>query len=151
MPLGHLGLNVLDLPRAKEYYDAVMPLLSYEPFLSGPDEFAYKPAWGKVGTYVFFYRSLHSGEYSRDRTGLQHLGFMVSSRDAVEAVHRAVIALGSDVLHEPREFPEYHPGYYATFWLDPFGQMLEAVCHKAPPEEVEPGDVRRRLPAGARP
>jgi hypothetical protein len=23
-----------------------------------------------------------------------------------------------------------HPPDYATFWLDPFGFMLEAVCHR---------------------
>jgi catechol 2,3-dioxygenase-like lactoylglutathione lyase family enzyme len=130
MPLGHLGVNVPDLVRAKKYYDTVMPLLGYETFLDRPDEFAYKPAEGKVGTYIFFYPSLDSGEYSRHRTGLQHLAFMVKSRGVVEEVHRVIVALGGEVVHEPREFPEYHPGYYATFWLDPYGQMLEAVCHK---------------------
>lgn len=57
---------------------------------------------------------------------------MVKSRDVVQDVHRAIVALGSEVVHSPREFPEYHVGYYATFWLDPYGQMLEAVCHKRP-------------------
>jgi catechol 2,3-dioxygenase-like lactoylglutathione lyase family enzyme len=132
MPLGHLGINVPNLAHAQQYYDTVMPLLGYETFLSGPHEFAYKPADGKIGTYIFFYPSLAGDEYSRHRTGLQHLAFMVKSRDVVDEVHRAVVALGSEVVHEPREFPEYHPGYYATFWLDPYGQMLEAVCHKTP-------------------
>jgi catechol 2,3-dioxygenase-like lactoylglutathione lyase family enzyme len=136
MPLGHLGINVPNLAHAKQYYDTVMPLLGYETFLSGPDEFAYKPADGKIGTYIFFYPSLAGGEYSRHRTGLQHLAFMVKSRDVVDEVHRVVVALGSEVVHEPREFPEYHPGYYATFWLDPHGQMLEAVCHKTPTGEA---------------
>ncbi len=130
MPLGHLGVNVQNLFRAKEYYDTVMPLLDYDVFLSSDDEFAYKPAAGKVGTYIFFYPAADNGEYSRHRTGLQHLAFIVKSRDVVEDVHLAVVRLGSEVIHAPREFPEYHPGYYATFWLDPYGQMLEAVCHK---------------------
>jgi catechol 2,3-dioxygenase-like lactoylglutathione lyase family enzyme len=130
MPLGHLGVNVPDLDHAKKYYDSLMPLLGYEAFLDGADEFAYKPAEGKVGTYIFFYPSLDRGEYSRHRTGLQHLAFMVKSRRVVEEVHGVVVALGGEVVHEPREFPEYHPGYYATFWLDPYGQMLEVVCHK---------------------
>jgi catechol 2,3-dioxygenase-like lactoylglutathione lyase family enzyme len=132
MPLGHVGVNVPNLVHAKAYYDTVMPLLGYEAFLSRPDEFAYKPAEGKVGTYVFFYPSLDEGEYSRHRTGLQHLAFMVKSRDVVQDVHRVIVALGSEVVSPPREFPEYHAGYYATFWLDPYGQMLEAVCHKTP-------------------
>jgi catechol 2,3-dioxygenase-like lactoylglutathione lyase family enzyme len=136
MPLGHLGVNVPDLVRAKKYYDAVMPLLAYETFLSGPDQFAYKPADGKVGTYLFFYPSLDGGEYSRHRTGLQHLAFIVKSRSAVDDAHRVVVGLGSEVVHRPREFPEYHAGYYATFWLDPYGHMLEAVCHKHPPAKA---------------
>lgn len=136
MPLGHLGVNVPSLSDAKSYYDAVMPLLGYEAFLSAPDEFAYKPAGGKAGTYLFFYASADEGDYSRHRTGLQHLAFMVKSRDDVRDVHRAVLSMGSEVLHDPREFPEYHDGYYATFWLDPFGQMLEAVCHKPVPADT---------------
>jgi catechol 2,3-dioxygenase-like lactoylglutathione lyase family enzyme len=136
MPLGHVGVNVPDIVDAKKYYDVVMPLLGYETFLDAPDEFAYKPTEGKVGTYIFFYPSRDSGEYSRLRTGLQHLAFMVKTRDVVEQVHRAVVALGSEVVHGPREFPEYHAGYYATFWCDPFGQMLEAVCHKIPAAEA---------------
>ncbi len=136
MPLGHVGVNVPDLVRAKKYYDTVMPLLGYETFLDRPDEFAYKPAEGKVGTYIFFYPSLDNDEYSRHRTGLQHLAFMVKSRPVVEEVHRVIVALGGEVICEPRDFPEYHPGYYATFWLDPYGQMLEAVCHKTPTGEA---------------
>jgi catechol 2,3-dioxygenase-like lactoylglutathione lyase family enzyme len=132
MPLGHVGVNVPDLIQAKEYYDQVMPLLGYEPFLSAPDEFAYKPTDGKFGTYIFFYPSLDEGSYSRYRTGLQHLAFMVKSRDLVQELHRVVVALGSEVVHGPREFPEYHRGYYAAFWLDPYGQMLEVVCHTTP-------------------
>src|SRR6266511_3971965 len=54
MVLGHLGVNVPDLAAAKAYYDQVMPALAYEQFLAAPDEFAYQPAEGKRGTYVFF-------------------------------------------------------------------------------------------------
>lgn len=132
MPLGHLGLNVPNLASAKEYYDRIMPLLGYEPFFVAADEFSYKPAHGKIGTYLFFYPAVEPGEYSRHRTGLQHLAFMVKDREVVHEVHRAVVALECQVLHEPREFPEYHVGYYAAFWLDPYGHMLEVVCHKEP-------------------
>lgn len=127
--LGHLGINVPDLPAAKRYYDKLMPLLGFEEFLSAEDEFAYRPAGGKPGTFLFFYPATEPGGYSRERAGLQHLAFMVRTRSAVHAVHRHVTKLGGRVLHEPREFPQYPPPYFATFWLDPFGVMLEAVCH----------------------
>lgn len=127
--LGHLGLNVPDLDDAKRYYDQLMPLLGFEEFLSADDEFAYRPADGKPGTYLFFYLSAESSNYSRHAAGLQHLAFMVKTRGAVDAVHRLADELGSTVVHPPQHFPEYPPPYYATFWLDPCGFMLEAVCH----------------------
>jgi len=127
--LGHLGINVLDLGSAKQYYDRVMPLLGFEEFVSGADEFAYRPANGKHGTYLFVYGATEAAEYSRHRTGLQHLAFMVPTRSAVHDVHRLAVELGSTVVHEPQAFPQYPPPYFATFWLDPFGFLLEAVCH----------------------
>ena len=127
--LGHIGLNVPDLGAAKAYYDVLMPLLGFEPFLADADQFAYRPAAGRPGTYVFVYPAVEAGDHSRHRTGLQHLAFMVPARSAVRSVHDRVVALGGEIVHEPRHFPEYPGHYYATFWLDPFGLMLEAVCH----------------------
>lgn len=130
MPLGHLGVNVPDLEAAKAYYDVIMPLLDYEEFFSTADEFSYRPAGDKPGTYVFFYRSGQPDEYSRDRTGLQHAAFIVRTRAAVHAVHDRAVLLGSEIVEPPQEFPQYHPGYYAAFWRDPFGIVIEAVCHR---------------------
>jgi catechol 2,3-dioxygenase-like lactoylglutathione lyase family enzyme len=127
--LGHLGVNVPDLATARAYYDPLMPLLGYETFFSTDDELAYMPAGGKRGTFLFVYPARDEGAYSRHRPGLQHLAFMVPTRSAVERVHQHVLAAGGEVLHPPRTFEQYPPPYYATFWLDPFGFMLEAVCH----------------------
>jgi catechol 2,3-dioxygenase-like lactoylglutathione lyase family enzyme len=127
--LGHLGINVTDLAAARIYYAALMPLVGFEPLLDDDDQFAFRPAAGKPGTYLFFYPATDPAAYSRESTGLQHLAFMVKSRSAVKDVHRLVQRLGGDILHEPQNFPQYPPPYFATFWLDPFGLMLEAVCH----------------------
>ncbi|MEU7863734.1 VOC family protein [Nonomuraea sp. NPDC049141] len=129
--IGHIGISVPDLTRAKAYYDQLMPLLAFDEFLNGADQFAYRPAGGKPGTFLFFYPAADgTAGYSRDHPGLQHLAFMVGSRSAVRAVHERVVSLGDVVVEEPRNFPEYPPPYYATFWRDPFGFLLEAVCHR---------------------
>ena len=131
--LGHLGINVPDLRVSKSYYDAVMPLLGFEEFFTAEDEFAYRPAGGKPGTYLFFYPSAEDSAYTRHRTGLQHLSFIVRTRSQVNDVHELVTELisqfGGQVLHPPQVFPQYPQPYFATFWLDPWGLMLEAVCH----------------------
>ena len=126
--LGHLGINVADLDLAKSYYGELMPMLGFEPFLSAADQFAFKPANGKPGTYMFFYAA-RSRPYSRHATGLQHLAFIVSTRSSVQAAHDRALALGSEIVHAPKMFLDYPQPYFATFWLDPFGIMLEAVCH----------------------
>ena len=131
--IGHIAVNVPDLEVARAYYDRLMPAVAFEPFLVDDDQFAYRPAAGKPGTFLFFYPSgvsAEEGGYSREATGLQHLAFIVPTRTRVREVHDLVVRLGSEILHEPRDFPEYPPPYHATFWLDPHGFMLEAVCHK---------------------
>lgn len=132
--LTHIGLNVPDLASAKRYYDGLMPAVGFEPFFDKEGEFSYRPARGKPGTLVFFYEAKEPGDYSRHRQGLQHLAFMVRTRPAVDEAHAKAIALGSEIIHPPRMWPEYHEHYYACFWHDPHGFMLEAVCHYPPPE-----------------
>ena len=126
--IGHLGISVPDLDRARTYYGALMPALGFEVFLDDPDQLAWRPAGGKPGTYLFVYGA--ADDYDPDRAGLQHLAFMVPTRSAVREVRELVVGLGSEVVHEPREWPDYPPPYFATFWRDPHGFVLEAVCHK---------------------
>ncbi len=99
--LGHLGINVPDLSVAKRYYDALMPLVGFEPFFAAADEFSYRPAGNKPGTYLFFYPAAEPHEYSAQRTGLQHLAFMVRGRSAVHEVHTHVIRIGGTVGQVP--------------------------------------------------
>ena len=127
--LGHLGINVLDLSVARSYYSVILPLLDFELFADDDDQIAYMPAGGKRGTYLFLYPSSGTSAYSRDNVGLQHLAFMVPTRQRVRDVHEAALDAGSREVHAPQNWPQYPPPYYAGFWLDPFGIMLEAVCH----------------------
>jgi catechol 2,3-dioxygenase-like lactoylglutathione lyase family enzyme len=107
-----------------------MPLLAFEPFVESESQFSYRPAGDKPGTMMFFYSALEPGMYSRHKPGLQHIAFGVRSPALVDRVHEWVRARGDEVIHEPREFPEYHPGYYATFWYGLEDFMLEAVRHR---------------------
>ncbi len=41
----------------------------------------------------------------------------------------AALAVGAEILHAPREWPEYHAGYYGVFLRDLDGHNVEAVHH----------------------
>jgi catechol 2,3-dioxygenase-like lactoylglutathione lyase family enzyme len=58
-----------------------------------------------------------------------HLALTAPSRAAVDDVHAAAVDSGTEVLHPPRVWPEYHPGYYGVFLRDPDGNNVEAVHH----------------------
>ncbi|HJR46302.1 MAG TPA: VOC family protein [Actinomycetota bacterium] len=128
--LDHLGINVPDLAAAKGYYDVMMPVLGFEPFFISDKEFSYRPAGGKPGTVIFFYAAPDASDYSRRRVGLQHLAFRARTRPEVDAAHAKAVELGNDIIFEPQMFPKYHENYYAAFWHDPHGFMLESVCQK---------------------
>jgi catechol 2,3-dioxygenase-like lactoylglutathione lyase family enzyme len=129
--IDHIGIGVPDLGVAKRYYDDLMPILGLRPWFPTTDtgEFNFGPD-GATGPQIFFYQALEPTRHSRHGTGLQHLSFMVSSRTIVEEAHRWALGRGSEIIHAPREFPEYGQ-HYATFFLDPHGFMLEVVSHTA--------------------
>jgi catechol 2,3-dioxygenase-like lactoylglutathione lyase family enzyme len=132
--IDHIGIGVPDLAAAKRYYDGLMPILGLRQWFEPPDpgSFNFGPDGGR-GPQLFFYQALEPDTHSRHGTGLQHLSFMVERRAIVREAHEWARAQGAEIVHEPREFPEYGV-HYATFWLDPHGFMLEAVCHD--PEET---------------
>ncbi len=112
------------------YYDTMMPFLGYEPFFATEEQFSYRPAGEKPGTQVFFYRAPLESEYVRKHVGLEHLAFRARTRRQVDDAHAKALESGSRILFSPQLLPQYHRNYYATFWFDPHGFLLEIVCHK---------------------
>jgi catechol 2,3-dioxygenase-like lactoylglutathione lyase family enzyme len=131
--IDHIGIGVPDLAAAQRYYDELMAILGLKQWFKTTDgSFNYGPD-GAGGSQLFFYQALEAGDYSQHRTGLQHIAFMVASRAIVRESHQWARDHNAEILHEPRVFPEYGDQHYATFWLDPHGFKLEAVCFS--PEE----------------
>jgi len=114
------------------------------------------PADGKPGTYLFFYPAVEDGDYSRHRPGLQHLAFMVKTRQEVDRLHAWAAGRGATVLHAPREFPQYGPAYYATFPAPATLAELKDVLEKRyaidlPLTPFAPGDYVLRVEASSTP
>ena len=128
--IDHVGIGVPDLVAAKQYYADLMSVLGLrEWFETGPaGPLNYGPD-GDRGTQLFLYQAEDAGTYARGRTGLHHLAFLVASRAVVRAAHRWAVAQGATILDEPGPFPQYGEHCFATYWLDPHGFKLGAVCH----------------------
>jgi catechol 2,3-dioxygenase-like lactoylglutathione lyase family enzyme len=128
--IDHVGIGVPDLVATREYYDELTAILGLrEWFATGPGgPLNYGPD-GDRGTQLFFYETEATGTYSRRQPGLHHLAFLVESRAVVRQAYDWARARDAVILDEPQEFPQYGEHCYATYWLDPHGFKLEAVCH----------------------
>jgi glyoxylase I family protein len=58
--------------------------------------------------------------------GLHHLCFRVVDEVTVDRAARELREVGVEAT-EPHYYPEYAPGYYATFFEDPDGIRLEVM------------------------
>jgi catechol 2,3-dioxygenase-like lactoylglutathione lyase family enzyme len=126
--LDHLSLQVTDVDTAAAFYTRVFaPAGVREAMrLQRPEG----PVVGLCGPDGF--PQLWLGPLVDDGVRPVHLAFTAPSREAVDAVFAAAREAGAEILHEPRIWPEYHPGYYGAFFRDPDGNNVEAVHHTFP-------------------
>ncbi len=103
------------------FYDAVLAPLGGARLM----DFGEVVGYGVATKPDFWLGPRTTGEGFRE----SHIAFAAPDRAAVRAFFEAATALGAEVLHEPRVWPEYHPGYYGAFVRDPDGNNVEAVCH----------------------
>jgi predicted lactoylglutathione lyase len=85
--------------------------------------------YGHDGKPDFWIADMNAGEAGGPNREV-HVAFHAKNRDAVQSFYDSALNLGAESLHEPRLWPEYHPGYYGAFVRDPDGNSVEAV-HRA--------------------
>jgi catechol 2,3-dioxygenase-like lactoylglutathione lyase family enzyme len=118
----HLSLQCDNLDASRRFYEQLLAPLGIGVTLEFGDVLGLS---GSDGVPRFWLGKTTTGGAQREI----HVAFSAPDRAAVDTVHAAVRELAAEVLHEPREWPEYHPGYYAVFVRDPDGNNIEAVTH----------------------
>jgi catechol 2,3-dioxygenase-like lactoylglutathione lyase family enzyme len=118
--IDHLAINCSDFGTSQRFYDRVLGVLGYTRQMDFGDVVGY----GVDGRPAFWIAGSGTGP-NRE----VHVAFRAADADAVRAFHDAATGLGVESLHEPRLWPEYHPGYFAAFVRDPDGNNVEAVFH----------------------
>ena len=116
-----MGVQVTDLAAARDWYDAVLAPLQATVLM----DFGMAIGYGVADGPPDFWLSVATEPPGREN----HIAFTAADRAVVQAVHEVALARGIEVLHAPREWPEYHPGYYAVFLRDLDGNNTEVVCH----------------------
>jgi catechol 2,3-dioxygenase-like lactoylglutathione lyase family enzyme len=132
--LGHVDLVCRDLERSLAFYRAVFaPLGLQEPVLfegERSESIHYLRFPGAGSGSLGLRQALEEQPFELYAPGLHHLALAVETRADVDLAHAGAAAAGAEVLHAPRVFPQYHPDYYATFFLDPDGFRLEVAASR---------------------
>lgn len=132
--LGHVDLVCRDLDRSLAFYAAVFgPLGLAEPFLVAGErgEQIHYLRFPSAGSGSLGLRqALEEQEFTLYAPGLHHVAFVVDSRQDVDGASARAVAAGGESMHSPRLWPEYHPAYYAAFFLDPDGFRIEVAASR---------------------
>jgi catechol 2,3-dioxygenase-like lactoylglutathione lyase family enzyme len=115
--IDHLWIRVRDLGSAKRFYAGIAPAVGLR--VDDRGDRAQFRAEGASFTIL-----------EGPPTENLHLAFGVPDLSTVADFHRAGLAAGGRDNGGPGERPEYHPGYYGAYVLDPDGNNIEAVFHR---------------------
>lgn len=120
MNLGHIGLPVGDIKKAKAFYDAIAPYIGLELLKEDGEWIGY----GNNDSFEFF---IHT-----DKPGVSgvHFCFEAASKELVNEFYQAALAAGGTDNGAPGIREDYSPTYYAAFVFDPDGNNIEVVCRK---------------------
>ncbi|WBU53727.1 VOC family protein [Paracoccus sp. SCSIO 75233] len=129
--IDHVGFAVSDLARSRAFYEGALAPLGITVMMEMTEE-----ATGGNGAFLglgkdgnpFFW----IGTGKAPATSV-HLALSAPDRDKVAAFYDAALAAGGTDNGAPGLRPEYSPGYYGAFVLDPDGNNIEAVCHEKQP------------------
>jgi catechol 2,3-dioxygenase-like lactoylglutathione lyase family enzyme len=114
--IDHLWLRVRDVEASRRFYETIAPTAGFD-VRRLPDRVQMN---ADPGTF-----SMLAGEPTEN----VHIAFPASDRATVEAFHRYALDAGYSNNGAPGERPEYHPGYYGAYVLDPDGNNVEVVFH----------------------
>ncbi|WP_300669836.1 VOC family protein [Soonwooa sp.] len=123
--LDHVIIPVSDLEQSVEFYaKALKPLnISLAMDFKGENGHPDLKGFGD-GQTVFFW--LKTGNPTKG----VHIGLVAKNHEEIEAFYKSAVEAGAETMYAPRVFPEYYPGYFATWIIDPDGYEIEVV-HKS--------------------
>ena len=116
---GHIDLRVSDIGAAVSFYDLLLPALGFTARYHGE---AWK-VWATtepLPSTAYFAITEERGHVANNN----RVAFWVSSEAEVERVSEIARSAGAEDVSGPKSMP-YSPGYYASFFADPSGNLFE--------------------------
>jgi catechol 2,3-dioxygenase-like lactoylglutathione lyase family enzyme len=120
--IDHLWIRVPDVDATARFYGEISRYTGFRPKSRPSGRIHFE---GEGSSFALI-------DDERPDTRNLHVAFGANSNETVDAFHAAALAAGYADNGAPGERPEYHPGYYGAFVLDPAGTNVEVVNHNRP-------------------
>lgn len=119
MIIDHIGLEVSDYQKSKDFYIKTLAPLGIELIM----EIQGYAGFGANGKPEFW---ISQGIPSKKL----HIAFKGKNRAIVDEFYDAALTAGGKDNGKPGVREIYHPNYYGAFVFDLDGHNIEAVCHE---------------------
>lgn len=123
-----MSIVVSDLGASEKFYDELLTHLGFKKVTDEADNKGWSN--GPSGFWIEQVSDKYNDKpFHRKQVGLNHIAFRATSRETVDKFYKDfLLPRGITVLYGgPKEYPEYHKGYYAVFFEDPDRVKLELM------------------------
>lgn len=137
MQTAHIGINVTNLERSRDFYGEVFGLSPMGGSDAAPRRFVFL---GDGTNIVVTLWEQSEGRFENNRPGLHHLSFMVPSIDRVREAEKKLLLRGATFAYEgivPHAEGRQSGG---IFFEDPDGSRLEIFAPDGASEQKAPGE-----------
>jgi catechol 2,3-dioxygenase-like lactoylglutathione lyase family enzyme len=133
--IDHISIAVKDFEQSRDFYDKTLTILGYERLMNFEDDDHQVAGYGQNGKPAFWIglKKNPTEEDKRERVGQAagfHVGFVSPNIASIHKWYEMCLSVGGRDNGVPGPRPEYHPGYYGAFIVDPNGWRIEACFQK---------------------
>ena len=131
--LDHFSISVHNFEDGLKFYDNTLDILGYKRLMTFdmPEKQVQCAGYGHKDKPSFWISGLGKAEENVGCARGVHIAFLAPSIHAVHEWYTKCLELGGKDNGAPGLRPEYHPGYYGAFVIDPNGWRIEACLHNA--------------------
>ena len=122
MNIHHVSIGVRDLNNSKAFYNDILGVLGYRPYLEKPGTASWKPNEGGTAFWIN-----KRNDVTIDSNDGSHIAFKANSQEQVDEFYELAIKAGGRDDGPPGIRPEYRDTYYSAFVVDLDGHKIEAV------------------------
>lgn len=129
--IDHISFSVNNYEESLHFYDQTLAELGYERIftINIPEKNIATAGYGKDKKPSFWISPMGSDNEQIGSARGFHVAFLASNTQQINHWYKKCLELGGKDNGAPGPRPEYHPGYYGAFIVDPNGWRIEAAFH----------------------